>query len=105
MDKATIQNYKELAANCTSRTNFARKYTREYIAIRRAGDEIAEIVFENLPRKVRKKYTFPELQKIALRYETRTQWEMEDGGSYHAALRMGVMDEIGPKTRKGKYKR
>ena len=105
MTKSEIANLKELALTCQSRTEFALKHRNAYVRIRSQGDDFAEKIFAHMPRKCRKPYTRPELEKLATRYETRTQWKLDSPASYHAAVNMNILDEIAPKSLRGKWKR
>lgn len=105
MTKNEIANLRELARTVDSRTAFAQKYAREYIKIRRAGDDIADLVFADIPRKRRKDYTVEELEMMAKKYSTRTAWKQDHPAAYRAAGRMGILDVIAPKSLRGKWSR
>lgn len=99
MTNSHIHNLRELALTCKTRTAFARLFNPEYQKIMRAG--LADEVFKHMPRP--KRWTRPELERIADRYETRTQWLADSPKTFQAAYRMGILDEIGPPSRRGKH--
>lgn len=97
MTRGQIHNLRELALTCKTRTEFARLFNPEYQRIMRAG--LADELFKHMPAP--KRWTRPELERIAVKYESRSEWLADSPHTFQAAHRLGIIDEIAPPSRKG----
>jgi hypothetical protein len=99
LTNSQIHNLRELAKTCSTRMEFARLFNPEYQRIMRAG--LADELFKHMPRP--KRWTRPELERIATKYESRSEWLADSPHTFQAAHRLGIVDDICPPSRRGKH--
>jgi len=90
----TYEKCKNLALKCTSRMDFKNKYSFPYVISIRNGwlDEICSHMIEI--RKPKGYWTYEKCKIIALKYDTRTDFNVNDKGCYLQSHMNGWLDDI-----------
>ena len=90
----TYDRCKEKSLECTSRMDFKKKYPYPYVLSIKNGwlDEFCSEMKEI--RKPKGYWTFEKCKEIALKYNTRTEFNINDKGCYLQAQINGWLDDI-----------
>jgi hypothetical protein len=88
-----IKIYKPLTKGLKNRTEFRRKYRKEYGMCYRLG--LLDMVCVNLPKSTQKSnFTFNEVKLIAKKYKRRVDFSKGDTKAYYYSRRRGWLEKI-----------
>jgi hypothetical protein len=86
----TLEMIKDVIPNCSSKTDFHKKYSKMYYHCKKMGwlDQVMPLI----PRKI--KWDVEKLKKEAKKYKTKTEFMSKNISAYNTALKSGHYDEI-----------
>lgn len=90
----TDDELKDIALKYTNASSFQKNDGSAYVASKNRGKDFFDEITKHFQRLSREPYTYDEVKKLALKYNTITDFQKNDRGAYSAAKNNNWIDDV-----------